>query len=340
MKTNPETLVSPIIHGPGSVPWVMQQVLFALLPAIALYIWFFGWGIVFHLFLASAVALSMEALMLRLRGRPVRPFVSDGSAVVTAWLTTLAIPTLAPWWITVVGVGFAIVFAKHLYGGLGYNPFNPAMVGYAVLLISFPTEMTEWPMVDRPLGIMESFDWIVLGVLPAGAASFDAISGATPLDTMKTLLGQAYTVQEIRADPLFGDFGARGWEWLGNLYFLGGVWLIYRKVISWHIPAGVLGALLVWATVFFVFDPDTHPSPLYHLFSGAAILGAFFIATDPVSAATSNRGRLIYGIGIGSLIYIIRTWGGYPDGVAFAVLLMNMCVPLLDYYTRPRVFGH
>ncbi len=334
---------SPFEHQATEVAGVMRQVLYALIPGIVVYVFFFGWAVVVQLTLASLTALACEALMLRLRDRPLQPFISDGSALVTAWLLALAMPPLVPWWMVVLGVSFGLVFGKHLYGGLGYNPFNPAMVGYAVLLISFPLEMTYWPKLDTLGGYYlnpwESLVLIFSGHPPHGL-TLDAITSATPLDVMRARLSQVYTVQEIKTDPLFGDFGARGWEWIGNAYFLGGLWLIYRRVISWHIPVAVLGSLFGLAGIFFLADPDTHPSPLFHLFSGAAILGAFFIATDPVSAATSRLGKLVYGIGIGILIYLIRTWGTYPDAVAFAVLFMNMSAPMIDYYTKPRVFGH
>ena len=319
----------------------MVNVLYALLPGMGLYVWFFGWGVMVNAFLATAVALAAEAAMLYLRGRPVRLFLSDGSAVVTAVLLALALPPLAPWWVTVTGTAFAVVVAKHLYGGLGYNPFNPAMVGYVVLLISFPREMTVWPAADvvsgHHAGILESARIVFTG--PAAAASLDALTGATPLDLMKTQLGLNQTVAEAWASPVFGDFGGKGWEWLGNGFFIGGLWLLYKRVITWHIPVAVLGSLFLMATVFSAYDPGSHPSPLFHLFSGGAMLGAFFIATDPVSAATTAKGRLIYGAGIGILTYVIRTWGGYPDGIAFAVLLMNMATPTIDYYTQPRVLG-
>lgn len=334
------TPTSPHGHAGGSVRLLMRHVLLALLPGIAIYVWFFGWGVVVNALLAVAVALVAEAGMLAARGRPLRIFLTDGSAVVTAVLLALALPPVAPWWVTVVGSAFAIVVAKQLYGGLGYNPFNPAMAGYVVLLISFPREMTLWPLADvvsgHYLGLMESLRIVFAGA-PAG---LDALTGATPLDLMKTQLGLNQTVAEVWASPIFGDFGGRGWEWLGNGFFLGGLWLLYRRVITWHIPVAMLGSLFLVSLVFSATDPGSHPSPLFHLFSGGAILGAFFIATDPVSAATTSRGRLLYGAGIGVLTYVIRTWGGYPDGVAFAVLLMNMAAPTIDYYTQPRVFGH
>lgn len=334
---------APHDHSTRHVSHLMRQVLYALLPGIATYVWFFGWGVVVQLTLASVTALSVEALMLWLRRRPILFFLQDNSALVTAWLFALAVSPFLPWWMTVLGISFALIFAKHLYGGLGYNPFNPAMVGYALLLIAYPAEMSRWPALTdlsgHTISVLDSISIIFFGTSHSGI-KLDALTGATALDTMKTALTQFETVIEIRTNPLFGDFGARGWEWIGNAYFIGGLWLIYRKVISWHIPVSMLGSLVLLATVFYIFDPGTHPFPLFHLFSGAAILGAFFIATDPVSAATSNLGRLWYGMGIGALVFVIRSWGGYPDGIAFAVLLMNMSAPALDYVTRPRVFGY
>jgi electron transport complex protein RnfD len=337
------TASSPHGHGLDDVGTIMRQVIYALLPGIALYVYFFGWGLLVNLTIAIAVALGSEALLLRLRQRPLVPYLNDGSAVVTAMLLALALPPLVPWWITALGAAFAIIFAKHLYGGLGFNPFNPAMAGYVVLLVSFPHAMNSWLPPDmlstHHLGLLDTLFAIFTGHLPGGL-SLDALTSATPLDTMKTQLKLDRTVSEIRASPLFGDFGGKGWEWLGNMFFLGGLWLIYRGVITWHIPASMLGALIAMALIFSIGNPDAHPSAAFHLFSGAAILGAFFIATDPVTASTTPRGRIIYGAGIGIFTYVIRTWGGYPDGVAFSVLLMNMAVPTIDYYTQPRVFGH
>jgi len=342
MTTTLSTPVSPHRHAHATVRSMMLQVLYALLPGIAVYVWFFGWGVVVHALLAASVALAAEAAMLRARGRALRPFITDGSAVLTGVLLALALPPLAPWWVTVVGTAFAIVIAKQLYGGLGYNPFNPAMVGYVVLLVSFPREMTVWPAAyvvsGHHVGMMDSLRIVFLG--QPGTAGLDAFSGATPLDLMKTQLGLDHTVSEIRSSPVFGDFGGKGWEWLANAFFLGGLYLLYRRVISWHIPVGMLGSLIVISVMFYAVDAGVYPTPMFHVFSGGAMLGAFFIATDPVSAATTPRGRLLYGAGIGLLTYVIRTWGGYPDGVAFAVLLMNLAAPTIDHYTQPRVLGH
>jgi electron transport complex protein RnfD len=337
-KTSP----APFTHKDNSVSDMMLQVIYALIPGIIVYVYFFGWGIVINIILASITALSCEALMLWLRKRPIRPFITDNSALVTAWLLASAMPPFAPWWMTILGTAFGIIFAKHLYGGLGYNPFNPAVTGYAMLLISFPVEMTHWPALaslsGHYLDIIDSINIIFTGQ-PANGLSLDALSGATPLDTMKTELRHFHIIEEIKQNPLFGDFGAKGWEWIGNAFLLGGFWLIYKRVITWHIPFAVLASLFVISGFFFLIDVDIYPSPLFHIFSGATIIGAFFIATDPVTAAASNKGRLLYGVGIGILIYIIRTWGGYPDAVAFSILLMNMAVPIIDYYTQPRVFG-
>jgi electron transport complex protein RnfD len=170
--------------------------------------------------------------------------------------------------------------------------------------------------------------------------SFDAISRATPLDVVKAGLNNMRTFDELRAYPIMGDFGGRGWEWIGNFIAIGGFWLLLKKIIRWQIPLGVLAGILIPSGLMYFFVPGVNPSPGFHLFTGGTILCAFFIATDPVSAATSNKGRLFYGFGIGFLIYAIREWGSYADGVAFAVLLMNMAVPAIDYVTRPRIVGH
>jgi electron transport complex protein RnfD len=327
---------------PGTVAGVMRQVLWALIPGIAAHVWFFGPGILIQIILASVFALAYEAAMLRLRGRPMRPFLNDYSAVVTAVLFALCIPPLAPWWISAVAMLFAIVFAKHLYGGLGQNLFNPAMVGYVVVLISFPREMTQWlsprELADLVPGLAETLHAIFMGGLPA-PLELDAITQATPLDTIKTGVDSGRFVSEIRQAPLFGDFGGLGWEWIANWYAVGGLWLLYRRIISWHVPVAVFIGVLALGFPAFLVDAGGNPQPLQHIFTGGLVLAAFFIATDPVTGCASPRGRLLFGLGVGLITLVIRRWGGYPDGVAFAVLLMNMAAPLIDRYTRPRIFG-
>jgi len=351
------TPTSPHTHNPESVTRVMLRVIYAMIPGIIAYVWFFGWGVVINICLAVTVALISETMILWLRKYPVRIHLTDCSAVVTAVLLAMAIPPLAPWWVTLIGVAFAIIVAKHLYGGLGYNPFNPAMIGYVMLLISFPKEMTIWlPPISTSevhLGFTDTLTYIFTHQLPAGI-TFDALTEATPLDSLKTHIDLGNTVAEIReqfgfnsqvteilsVSPIFGRLGGLGWEWIGGAFLFGGLWLMYKKVINWHIPGAMIASLTVMALLFTLINPDLYAGPLFHLFSGATMLGAFFIATDPVTASTTPQGRLVYGAGIGILTYVIRTWGGYPDAVAFAVLLMNMTVPVIDYYFKPRVFGH
>lgn len=320
----------------------MLQVLYALLPAIAAHVWFFGPGILVQLTLAIGFALGFEALMLKIRKKPAGLFLGDFSAVVTAVLFALCVPPLAPWWIALFGMLFAIVIAKHLYGGLGQNMFNPAMVGYVAVLISFPQAMTAWlpplPIAPDSLGPADTLLTILTGRPPA-PLDWDAVTQATPLDILRTGIASGQIISEARQSPVFGDFGGLGWEWIANCYALGGVWLLWRRIISWHIPAAMIGSVLVLGTAAWLADPGNNPAPLQHVFSGALVIGAFFIATDPVSGCTSDRGRLFFGAGVGIITLAIRRWGGYPDGVAFAVLLMNMAAPLIDRYTRPRIFG-
>jgi electron transport complex protein RnfD len=328
---------SPHLPAANSVSIVMLKVMAALLPGSVCMTWVFGWGVLLNIAIAALTCIVSEAVLLRLRGKLVGMTLLDGSALVTGVLLALALPPFAPWWIPVIGCLFAIVIAKQLYGGLGYNPFNPAMVGYAVLLISFPLEMTLWPHPEVQLGLLDSLAITFTGNFPG---NLDALTMATPLDTIKTRLGLGETLDTIRTGPLFGFLAGTGWEWVNFWFLVGGVWLLQMKVIDWRIPLGMLGGLFLMALVFYFAGEDTHVPPLLHLFSGAAMLCAFFIATDPVSASTTPRGRIIFGLGVGVLTYIIRTWGGYPDGVAFAVLLMNMAAPVIDHYTQPRVFGH
>ena len=334
---------SPYISNAPSVGSIMFKVLLALVPGIIAYVWAFGGGILVTIALATATALAAEAVMLKIRKRPIQPFLMDYSAVVTAWLLALAIPPLSPWWMIVVGTLFSIVIAKQLYGGLGYNPFNPAMIGYAVLLISFPILMTKWPaalqLAQTKLGFADQLQFIFSGILPQGVA-IDAVTSATPLDYLKTQLTLKHEVASIKQAPIFGALGATGGEYVTGAYLLGGLYLWQQKIITWHLPMAFLGALALISGVFWVIDPSHFTSPLFHLFSGASMMCAFFIITDPVSGPTTPNGKLYFAAGVGIITYLIRVYGGYPDGVAFAVIFMNICVPLIDMYTQPRVFGH
>ncbi|MDZ7889213.1 MAG: RnfABCDGE type electron transport complex subunit D [Pseudomonas sp.] len=327
-------ITSPHATGNQRTQRVMLQVLLATVPAVLVLTWLFGIGTLVNLLWASLVALGCEAAILAIRKRPIAFYLKDGSALVTAVLLALALPPYAPWWLTLIAVGFAIIFGKQLYGGLGQNPFNPAMLGYVVVLISFPLPMTTWP-APHSVGMLAGIEHIWgLASLP------DGWSQATALDSLK--LNKSLTVDELWAqNPAFGRFGGQGVEWVNLAFLLGGLYLLKQKLISWHAPVGMLAALAVMSLLFWNGSgSDSNGSPLFHLLTGATMLGAFFIVTDPVSGATSQLGRIIFGAGVGVLVYIIRTWGGYPDGMAFAVLLMNLSAPTIDYYSRPRTYGH
>lgn len=334
-------MFSPFITHASSVREIMFKVLLALVPGIALYAWYFGPAILVSITLASVTALATEAVMLKLRRRSLAP-LGDNSALLTAWLLALSIPPLAPWWLVVVGTMFAISISKHLYGGLGNNPFNPAMVGYAVLIISFPVYMTHWisphGLGQLELSFIDQLQFIFGGQLPA-SVTLDAVSMATPLDTLKTQLHGGHAIADIVQMPIFGYLAGHGSEMVALAYVAGGLYLLANRIISWHLPAAFLLTLFATAGVFHLADPAHYVPPLFHWFSGAAMLGAFFIITDPVTSPTTIRGKLIFAAGAGFLTYIIRVFGGFPDGVAFATLLMNICVPLIDAYTQPKVFG-
>ena len=333
---------SPFITQPTSVSQIMLRVLLALIPGIALYMWYFGPAILVSISLASVTALATEAVMLKLRNRPIKPFLSDNSALLTAWLLALSIPALAPWWMVVVGTAFAIAISKQLYGGLGNNPFNPAMIGYAVLIISFPVHMTHW-ITPHALGGVEltfgeQLNYIFNRVLPAGL-TLDAVTMATPLDTLKTQLHLGLAVEQIRDMPIYGHLAGKGSEMVALGFAVGGIYLLFARIISWHLPVAFLASLFATAGIFHLVDPVHYVTPMFHWFSGAAMLGAFFILTDPVTSPTTAKGKLIFAAGAGLLTYLIRAFGGFPDGMAFATLLMNICVPLIDAWTQPKVFG-
>lgn len=313
---------------------LMRWVIVATLPGIATMSYFFGLGVISNVLLAATFGVALEAALLHLRKRPIRVTLNDSSALLTGILLGVSLPPASPWWLIGVGMVAAIVVAKQLYGGLGHNPFNPAMVGYALLLVSFPTYMTLWapPQELLPNGLWAQ----ITGTLPT--TQLDSLSGATPLDAFKHK-GEAVLASEFWAANPLPEGTLRAWRWVGLAWLAGGVLLLVKRIISWHIPVAMLGSMVVLATLFYISDPSHFASPLFHLLTGAALFGAFFIATDPVSAASSRRGKLIYGAGIGALVMIIRTFGGYPDAVAFAVLLMNLCVPLLDIYSVPRPMG-
>ena len=303
---------------------IMRQVIYALALGIAAMFYFFGWGVLLQIVLAGITALACEAVFLKIRKLPILPAISDGSALLSGILLAISIPSIAPWWVVVLGVAFAIIFGKQLYGGLGNNPFNPAMLGYGFLLISYPVQMTMWGgeflSFSQALNIV--FEW----------HDVDAITAATRLDEVKTQLTLGLPIADFASASV-----SQMWVNLGFLF--GGLYLLLRKVILWHIPVAFLMGVVLTSLTISLGNEGYHLSTQDHLFFGGTMLGAFFIATDPVSASTTPNGRLIYGFLIGVLVVVIRVFGNYPDGIAFAVLLMNITTPLIDYYTQPKVFG-
>lgn len=317
--------LSPLTHT-GRMMW---QVLLALIPGIAAMTWIFGYGIIINTILAILSALVMEAAMLAIRRKPVICTLKDNSAMVTAVLLALSIPPLTSWWVIVIGILFAIVVSKHLYGGLGFNVFNPAMAGYAVLMISFPVQMTLWPDPDLPhLSFSDVFNWQIFHQLPA-SGSLDAVTGATPLDALRT--AKRVTPDVVNLDEL-SAIQVHMWI-LNSVWLIGGCWLVYQRITSWLLPTVFLFSLTALTTAYWLVYPDKQPAPLFFLLHGSAIMAAFFILTDPVTAPITDKGKVIAAILVAVLVFVIRNWGGYPEGIAFAVLLMNLTVPLIDRYT-------
>lgn len=334
-----KTNTSPFFKGNTNVSTVMLQVLLALIPGTAVLFYFYSWGILTNILLSVFFAVTLEAIALKLRNRPILTFLGDLSAIVTGWLFALTLPPLMPWWVILVGIFFAIIIAKHLYGGLGYNPFNPAMVGFAVLIISYPYEMSQWMEPGKNVyGLIDSLK--LISTSATSVPDWDAITMATPLDEVKLGLRAGTEYKEVINTSYLKDLSNISWFWTSLAFVAGGLWLLYKKVIHWQIPVALLTSIVLLTGTMHLYSPENYATPVFHLFSGATMLATFFIATDPISASTTPIGKIIYGASIGFFIVIIRVWGNYPDSVAFSVLMMNMAVPMIDYYTQPRVLGH
>ncbi|MEH6825889.1 MAG: RnfABCDGE type electron transport complex subunit D [Motiliproteus sp.] len=351
-------MANTLISGPhtlasATVSRTMLWVMLALTPATLWGLYLFGWPAI-NLFLITVVAaLLFEAGCLRLAGKRVKAGLFDGSALLTAWLLAMSLPPWAPWWIGVLGSFLAIVVGKQVFGGLGHNLFNPAMVARVALLVSFPLQMTLW---TQPAALFSAqapgfIDGLAISFGGAALANeamhgaLDAFSGATLLGDVKTGFSLGSTLSDLLPEGI--DHGSMvigyGSGSLGEtsalLILAGGVLLVALGVISWTIPVSLLATVALLALLFNGINPERYPGVGYHLFSGAMMLAAFFIATDMVTSPNTVVGRLVFGAGCGLLIYLIRTWGGYPEGVAFAVLLMNALTPLIDHWIRPRIFG-
>ncbi len=341
---------SPHHHNQRDTGAVMRLVVYAAIPGIIMQALMFGYGVLIQLLLAIVTAIVTEVVILEIRHKNAERAFKDYSALLCGLLLAISIPPLAPWWVVVIGTFFAIAIVKQLYGGLGYNLFNPAMAAYVMLLISFPVQMTSWlpplSLSEQSFGLWDTIHTIFTGYTATGysiaqlQATIDGVTMATPLDHVKVSLSQGYVISEALNNALFNGSMSSGWAPVSMAYLVGGIVLVKAKVINWHIPASMLGAAIIVSSVLFLADSSTHASTWFHVVNGSLIIGAFFIATDPVSASTTNKGRIVFGAAIGFWVIIIRTWGGYPDAIAFAVVLMNMAVPLIDYYTKPRTYGH
>lgn len=314
---------SPYFYKKTSVQRVMLSVAATLLPAILVHLYFFGTALLIQIVLATATAILTEAAFLKIRGKPIFIFISDGSVFLTALLLALALPPLAPWWLIVVSTFFAVLIGKHIYGGLGQNPFNPAMLGFAVAIVSWPSLMLFWQE-----GVSFSSQIVAIFGTPT-----DALTSATPLDQFKT--AQKFTAH-FQSEQ-FTPWGAMAW--LNVAYCVGGLFLCLIKRIPWEVPIGFLGGLAAITGIFWLVDSHFYANPFFHLFSGGTMLGAFFIATDPVTGCATKKGQFLFGAGAGVLCAFIRLFGAYPDGIAFSILLMNLCAPLIERATTPQPFG-
>lgn len=322
MSTRPLLLQSsPHVRDSDSVRKIMYTVVVALLPAAAAATFFFGWRALAVLLVTIASCVIFEAIALRVARKEVRAHLLDGSAVITGLLLAMNLPAGIPFWMVVVGALVAILLGKHVYGGLGNNPFNPALVARVFLLISFPTAMTAWPVTTMQ------------------QATADVVTAATPLGVLQ-MDGAAAALSGASHWNLFiGNVGGCLGETSALALLVGGILLLIRKVITWEIPVVFMGTVVVFTGIAWLVAPETNPDPLWHLLSGGVILGAWFMATDMVTSPVSRRGMLAFGIGCGLLTCVIRMFAGYPEGVSFAILIMNGLVPLLDRYFPPVRFG-
>lgn len=312
---------SPHLHGGDSTQKIMLTVVLTLVPALAFSTIIFGPAVLLTTAIAVISCMVFELLIGKFLLKQSNT-LSDWSAVLTGLLLAFNLPlTISPW-LVVLGALVAIGVGKMSFGGLGNNLFNPALVGRVFLLISFPVQMTMFP----------------------DTAGVDSISGATPLAFVKEALSQGKSLGEILPTDYLqnvllgfkdGSLGEVG----GLLLILGGLYLLWRKIITWHIPVAVLGTMGVFATILWFTDPSQYVNPLFHLFTGGALLGAIYMATDYVTSPMSHKGMLIYGFGIGLITILIRVWGAYPEGISFAILIMNACVPLINMYIKPKRFG-
>lgn len=339
---------SPHTHSSNLTANFMLWVIAMMLPAFGIQIYYFGFGTLIQTLIAIPLAIVIEIGIAKLRKKKTAFYLADLSGILTALILAMSIPPYSPFWIIIIGVLMALLLAKHSYGGLGQNLFNPAMVGYALLLVSFPVQMTSWmvpiTLLSEPPTFADAMSLIFKGVSTDGFSAYqlvnsvDGIAQATPLDSMKSS-GLTLGVESVIQTPIFNGLFSTGWWQINIAFLLGGLILIYKRIIHWQIPVSMLGVFLILSGLTELFSNQPHLPFVSHLFSGAMMFGAFFIATDPVTASITPRGKLIFGSLVGLLVYLIRYYGNYPDALAFSVLLANICMPLIDHYTQPRLYG-
>ena len=316
---------SPHVHGGDSIEKNMYGVLIALVPTFIFSIVFFGLGAILVTLTSVAACLVFEYVIQKYLMKQ-RPTIWDGSAIITGVLLAFNLPSSLPLWIVVIGALVAIGIGQMSFGGLGNNIFNPALVGRVFLLISFPVQMTTWPV-------------------PNGFATADAVTGATPLALVKEAVknGQAVgdtlsSVGITTGNLILGNIGGSLGEVAAIGLLLGFAYMLIRKIISWHIPVAIFATVIVFSGILNLADPAQFAGPVFHLFTGGLMLGAIFMATDYVTSPMTHKGMLIYGVGIGLLTVIIRVFGAYPEGMSFAILIMNGFTPLINRYCKPRRF--
>jgi electron transport complex protein RnfD len=327
---------SPHVHTKDSTQKIMWTVIIALVPTLVFSILYFGWDAARVTLISVLACVLLEWLFQKFLLKE-KPSITDGSAIITGLLLAFNVPSSLPFWIIIIGAMVAIGMGKMVFGGLGKNPFNPALVGRVFLLISFPKQMTDWPLPKRVFWKMDAL---------SGATTTDAITGATPLAQIKAAMANGENVTELldkfpnyAQQLLLGEHGGSLGEVAALAIILGGIFMLIRKVITWHVPTAFIGTAFVFAALLHWANPALYITPEFHILAGGLLLGAIFMATDMVTSPMSNWGKIIFGIGCGLLTILIRIWGSYPEGVSFAILIMNGFVPLINKGFKPKRFG-
>jgi electron transport complex protein RnfD len=318
---------SPHIHGDQSVKKIMWGVVIALIPALLVSFWYFGIGALLLTLVSVFTCVVVEFIIQKYMLKEPNS-IGNGSAVITGILLALNVPSNLPVWMIVVGAIVSIAVAKMTFGGLGKNPFNPALIGRVFMLISFPVNMTSWPLplVNRTVLV-------------------DAVTGPTSLGVVKEGLAKGDSMTDVMSnvpsyvDMLLGNMGGSFGEVSAIALILGGLFMLIRKIITWHIPVTFIGTVFAFTGLLYLLDPTQYVDPVFHLLVGGLMLGAIFMATDMVTSPMTKTGMVIFGIGCGLLTVLIRVWGAYPEGVSFAILIMNAIVPLINKGFKPKKFG-